>query len=116
MDPPGRFVYSWGWDSDNPLKDSVVTIEFLERGDSTEVVLTHAIADDKERASHEGSWTSILEKFDATYSSEHLITISRAAVSRRPTRIGATQTSLPAYWRFDAFRAEAGCASIRARN
>ena len=64
VDPPRKLVYTWGWESDNPVKDSVVTIEFHERGDSTDVVLTHAIANDKERASHAGGWTSILEKLD----------------------------------------------------
>ncbi len=68
VDPPKRLVYSWGWEGDeNPVKDSTVTIEFIERGDATEVVLTHAIADDKERASHTEGWTSIFEKLDATY-------------------------------------------------
>ena len=67
VDPPRKLVYTWGWEGDNPVKDSVVTIEFLERGDSTEVVLTHAISDDKERASHTGGWTSILEKLDTIF-------------------------------------------------
>ena len=68
VDPPRKLVYTCGWEGDNPVKDSVVTIEFHERGDSTEVVLTHAISDDKERASHTGGWTSILEKLDTIFS------------------------------------------------
>jgi uncharacterized protein YndB with AHSA1/START domain len=67
IDPPRKVVYTWGWEGDHVVKDSLVTIEFLERGDATEVVLTHAIADDKERANHESGWTSILDKFQATY-------------------------------------------------
>ena len=50
VDPPKKLVYSWGWDGDHPVKDSTVTLEFFERGDATEVVLTHSgIAHDKER-------------------------------------------------------------------
>jgi uncharacterized protein YndB with AHSA1/START domain len=66
--PPERVVYTWGWDGDHVVKDSVVTVEFHARGDATEVVLTHAgIADEKERTSHESGWTAILDKFEATY-------------------------------------------------
>lgn len=67
IDPPRKVVYTWSHDGDNIVKNSLITIEFLERGDSTEVVLTHAIADAKERASHTQGWTSILEKLQAAY-------------------------------------------------
>jgi uncharacterized protein YndB with AHSA1/START domain len=68
VDPPKKVVYSWGWDGDHPVKDSTVTVEFHERGDVTEVVLTHdGITHEGERGGHEQGWTSILEKFAATY-------------------------------------------------
>lgn len=71
VDPPKRVVYSWGWDGDHPVKDSTVTVEFLDRGDATEVVLTHSgISHDKERSGHTEGWTAILEKFAATYDGE----------------------------------------------
>ena len=67
VDPPNRVVYTWGWEGDHVVKDSVVTIEFHDRGDgATEVVLTHAgILDDKERADHEKGWTAIMDKLEA---------------------------------------------------
>ena len=66
VDPPQKVVYSWGWDGDHPVKDSTVTLEFFERGDSTEVVLTHAgISDAKERTGHESGWTSIMDKLES---------------------------------------------------
>jgi uncharacterized protein YndB with AHSA1/START domain len=69
VDPPKKVVYSWGWDGDHPVKDSTVTIELFERGDATEVVLTHGgITHDQERASHEHGWTSIMDKLEAKYS------------------------------------------------
>ena len=67
VDPPRKVVYTWSHDGDHIIKDTVVTLEFFERGDSTEVVLTHAISHDKERASHVGGWTSILEKLQAAF-------------------------------------------------
>jgi uncharacterized protein YndB with AHSA1/START domain len=66
VDPPKKVVYTWGWDGDHVVKDSVVTIEFHERGEATEVVLTHAgILDDTERASHEKGWVAIMDKLEA---------------------------------------------------
>ncbi|MEP7344547.1 MAG: SRPBCC domain-containing protein [Gemmatimonadaceae bacterium] len=68
VDAPRKVVYTWGWDGDHPVKDSVVTIEFHERGDVTEVVLTHAgIVDDPERANHEKGWIAIMDKLEAVY-------------------------------------------------
>jgi len=69
VDPPNKVVYSWGWDGDHPVKDSTVTIEFFERGEFTEVVLTHAgITHDGERKGHTEGWTSIMDKLEARYS------------------------------------------------
>jgi uncharacterized protein YndB with AHSA1/START domain len=69
VDPPKKVVYTWGWEGDHVVKDSVVTIEFHERGDATEVVLTHAgIFDDQERGSHEKGWTAIMDKLESAYS------------------------------------------------
>ena len=66
VDPPKKVVYSWSWDGDHPVKDSTVSLEFIERGDATEVVLSHAgITDAKERTGHESGWTSIMDKFAA---------------------------------------------------
>jgi glutathione S-transferase len=67
IDPPRKVVYTWSHDGDHVVKDSLITLEFLERGDSTEVVLTHAIANDKERESHTKGWMSILEKLEAAF-------------------------------------------------
>lgn len=68
IDPPKKIVYSWGWDGDHPVKDSTVTIEFHERGNSTEVVLTHdGIAHEGERTNHQMGWTSILDRLAAHF-------------------------------------------------
>jgi len=70
VDSPKKLVYTWGWDGDHPVKDSVVTLEFHERGNATEVVLRHAIAHDKERTGHEEGWTAIMDKLEASFSGE----------------------------------------------
>ena len=69
VDPPRRVVYTWGWEGEHKVKDSVVTIEFHERDNATEVVLTHAgILDEAERTNHEQGWSAIMDKLEATYS------------------------------------------------
>jgi len=68
VDPPNKVVYTWGWEGEHKVKDSVVTVEFLPRGDDTEVVLTHAgIADEQERTHHTQGWTAIIDKFEAVF-------------------------------------------------
>lgn len=42
IDPPKRLVFTFGWEhAIVRLQDSLVTVEFNERGDETEVVITH---------------------------------------------------------------------------
>ena len=67
--PPKKVVYTWGWDGDHPVKDSLVTIEFNERGDATEVVLRHTgLPDQQQATNHEHGWIGIMDKFEAAYS------------------------------------------------
>ncbi|HSB62310.1 MAG TPA: SRPBCC family protein [Vicinamibacteria bacterium] len=58
--PPERLVFTWLWeDHPNPgdSGDTVVTVEFLERGGRTEVVLTHhGFADEAARKDHATGW------------------------------------------------------------
>jgi uncharacterized protein YndB with AHSA1/START domain len=63
--PPERIVMTWRWEEDDAADeyDSLVTLEFNEVADGTEVVLTHAhIASAKSRERHEEGWTFILER------------------------------------------------------
>jgi len=62
IQPPARLVYTWAWEgSDWP--ETVVTVEFRDRGGSTEVVLTHEpFVDAKVRAEHLAGWTGCLDR------------------------------------------------------
>jgi uncharacterized protein YndB with AHSA1/START domain len=65
--PPKRLVYTWGWE-DSSVKDSVVTVEFQDRGKSTEVILRHErLPDADSRARHTEGWTECMEKFVALF-------------------------------------------------
>ncbi|MBI1878583.1 MAG: SRPBCC domain-containing protein [Chloroflexi bacterium] len=64
IEPPARLVFTWRWEK--PEKDfgeTLVTIEFHDRGNSTEVVLTHERFPTPEiYEQHNQGWNSILDK------------------------------------------------------
>jgi uncharacterized protein YndB with AHSA1/START domain len=60
---PSRLVFSWTWeDPAENVRDSIVTVELVERGDGTEVVLTHELVPLEKQESHAHGWRSILAK------------------------------------------------------
>ena len=70
--PPERLVYTWDWEKDGSGsefgevegKTSLVTVEFLKRGERTEMVLMHSrFATLESRDNHAGGWGKILESF-----------------------------------------------------
>jgi uncharacterized protein YndB with AHSA1/START domain len=79
--PPERLVFTWEWDDyPNPGESgrTLVTVEFLERGQRTELVLTHeGFPHESSRDEHSQGWTGC---FDAI---ERLL--SRARGRRRRT-------------------------------
>ena len=61
INPPSRIAFTWV--SHNTVAGSLVTLEFHDRGEETELVLTHERLPSADiAAQHEGGWTSILEK------------------------------------------------------
>jgi uncharacterized protein YndB with AHSA1/START domain len=68
VNPPERLSYTWRWEEDTPEEEveTLVTVEFHERGDQTELVLTQEqFASEESRAGHEGGWNSALGKLAA---------------------------------------------------
>jgi uncharacterized protein YndB with AHSA1/START domain len=61
IDPPRRLKFTW-ISAGTEGKTTVVTVNFIPRGDATEVVLTHeGLPSEENRASHEQGWTEILD-------------------------------------------------------
>jgi uncharacterized protein YndB with AHSA1/START domain len=65
--PPERLSFTWLWktmDASIQAEDSLVTVEFFERGaDATEVVLTHEMLTSEEsRKSHKKGWEGCFDK------------------------------------------------------
>jgi len=63
VDAPNKIVMTWKWLSPEPGPESLLTFEFNEVDEGTEVVLTHEnFADEQSRDMHQEGWTSVLEK------------------------------------------------------
>jgi len=61
LDRPSKIVFTWVSDGTN-RRESLVTIELHERGEETEVVLTHeGLPDRKRTEDHAEGWTRIVE-------------------------------------------------------
>lgn len=70
--PPEKLVYTW---SSGVAQDweTVVTLDFLDRGAVTEVVLTHeGLHEPERRARATGGWPSLFDALDSVLSSTHL--------------------------------------------
>ena len=67
VSPPSKLVYTWSWDNDPALgepvgADTVVTVEFIDRGVETELIVTHeGLATERARAEHNTGWIRCLE-------------------------------------------------------
>lgn len=59
---PAKLVYTWSWEGGDG-SETLVTVEFHDRGSSTEVTLTHEhFADDKVRDEHAKGWNGCLDR------------------------------------------------------
>jgi uncharacterized protein YndB with AHSA1/START domain len=57
IDPPRRIVLTWRWANAQDDHESLVTVEFIERGNDTEIVLVHeGLRSDRERDGHRHGW------------------------------------------------------------
>ena len=60
IEPPDRLVYSWQFGITNPVQ-SIITVEFKEVGDKTEVSITHEHSPKEMGPGAVAGWESILE-------------------------------------------------------
>ena len=64
--PPSRIVFTWISHAVQSVGGSLVTLEFREKGEETELALTHERLGSAEvAAQHESGWGSILDKLAA---------------------------------------------------
>lgn len=69
IEPPRRLVYTWDWEEEESrVGETLVTVEFNDLGDSTEVVLRHELFPSAEaKAAHEQGWTSCLNRLEKLF-------------------------------------------------
>jgi uncharacterized protein YndB with AHSA1/START domain len=63
--PPERLSMTWSWEEDDPSleRQTLLTLEFHDRGGATELVLTHVnFRDEQQRDNHEHGWTGMLDR------------------------------------------------------
>jgi uncharacterized protein YndB with AHSA1/START domain len=61
--PPEKLVFTWGWAGEGGPEDTLVTVEFHDLGNATEVTLTHAkLPSVEERDKHVRGWTGCMEQ------------------------------------------------------
>lgn len=62
--PQEKLVYTWIWEgTEMELQPTVVTVEFRDLGNSTELLLTHELLLDKKlREDHTHGWTGCLDR------------------------------------------------------
>ena len=61
--PPEKLVYMWRWESEPETGETLVTVEFRARGNSTEVIVTHELfPTGKARDDHDKGWNSCLDR------------------------------------------------------
>jgi uncharacterized protein YndB with AHSA1/START domain len=67
VEPPARLVFTWTWeDPKENVRDTLVTIDLLDRGEDTEVVLTHELLPIERRESHSQGWNALLARLATT--------------------------------------------------
>ena len=63
IDRPRRLVFTW-ISRGTEQRESLVTVDFVARGASTEVVVTHELLSESAQPSHINGWTSALERLE----------------------------------------------------
>ena len=61
--PPEKLAFTWRWATDPPGQESLVSLEFVDLGNATEVVLSHGQFPNAEtRDKHNEGWMGCLEQ------------------------------------------------------
>lgn len=63
LEPWSRLAFTWRWEANPNMPETLVTVEIRPDGDSSELVLTHQrFADAKMRDDHGQGWNGCLER------------------------------------------------------
>jgi uncharacterized protein YndB with AHSA1/START domain len=65
---PERLAFTWRWEEEEPSleRETSVRVEFLDRGNETEMLFTHeGFADEASRGRHEHGWNGAFDQLEA---------------------------------------------------
>jgi uncharacterized protein YndB with AHSA1/START domain len=63
---PEKLRYTWRWENAPEASETLVTVEFLAAGESTEVILTHEqFRDENDREKHTHGWNGCFDRLTA---------------------------------------------------
>jgi uncharacterized protein YndB with AHSA1/START domain len=64
--PPEKLSFTWRWSTDPPGQETLVSLDFLDHGNATEIVLLHGQFPDAEtREKHNQGWNGCLEQLQS---------------------------------------------------
>jgi uncharacterized protein YndB with AHSA1/START domain len=68
VERPARLEFTWRWDGESAESETLVTVEFLDRGAKTELVLRHErFTSEEARDAHEKGWTGCLGRIEKAF-------------------------------------------------
>jgi uncharacterized protein YndB with AHSA1/START domain len=68
VERPGRLEFTWRWDGESAGSETLVTVEFHDRGANTEVVLTHErFTSEEARDAHNKGWLGCLGRIEKAF-------------------------------------------------
>jgi uncharacterized protein YndB with AHSA1/START domain len=66
VDPPRKIAYTWNWAQMPDMPESLVTVEFIHRGEATEILLRHSgLPTDADRVNHRNGWNAAIDNLSA---------------------------------------------------
>jgi uncharacterized protein YndB with AHSA1/START domain len=67
---PEKLVYTWRWEGGESASRTVVSVEFIDHGTDTELILIHSgFADEKDKGMHNEGWSDVLQNLEQLISS-----------------------------------------------
>lgn len=69
INPPAKLVYTWIWEEEEmSVGETLVTIEFIDKGKSTEIIFTHELfPNSTRRDNHNQGWNGILDRLQKRF-------------------------------------------------
>lgn len=63
--PSEKLLFTWSWEGDPNMAETLVTLEFRDQGKGTELILTHELfPDEASRDRHNEGWISCINKLE----------------------------------------------------